>query len=233
MKTCAASHPIKITETDKGWIELFFNSFRHFIQTSNNPDGDLKKSVLSRFKDLAFDYEVRFQHDNKILNGNRWKYYRNQFLELTVDNGYKGEWTFFCSVFLIIACFAILYFFVFREEVVLAELGDEKTKILGGEDDTKRTERKDALKIANFFKTNKNNQRQYLRWTAIDIGACIMFSGRMFIALKFPLKHFIGQTRAWFVVFLFLQWIIGFIWVYLFFTYIASNYSFIAKLIGF
>jgi hypothetical protein len=185
------------------------------LQDYNTFKSNLQQSIASIYPEkIAGVINDKLEHEYLLIEAdynkeNFWRsigsanrYLKFYFLELTVQNGYNGEGTFFSISLFIFLFFSLIYFSFHRRDVV------------------------------NFVIVNYENAPavEKARPTAINYCRCFWVSCVILINPKFPATFFKEKPRL-FALFT-IQWVIGLIMVILFLVYIASKYPILNKITG-
>lgn len=212
-------------------VHNYFDTTTDFMQDNSNFYSMLKDYAAKKFtnQDMETTLKARFQHEEAYWERSYYAahvahskgvgdFIRSAFqltlgwfLEITVANGYKGEWRFALWVLFLILLFTSIYFSRHREAVIdYLNSKFNKEEDLGAKYAT--------LKVYGPF----NWFRDFMR--------CLWFSCMVFIDPRLPINFF--NLRVGLFGLVLAEWLCGITAILLFLIFLASNYPFIHTLIG-
>lgn len=212
-------------------VHNYYDSTTDFLQDNSNFYNMIKDYAAKKFAntDMVTSLKARFDHEkaywersyygSHIAHSNNagdfitslFQWSLNWFLELTVSNGYKGEWKFAIWVLLIIFTFTCIYYFKHKEAAI-----DYLNSKFNKEEDLEKSY--STLKVYNSF----NGFRDFMR--------CLWFSCMVFVDPRLPISFF--NLRVGLFGLVLTEWLCGVTAILLFLAFLASNYPFIHTLIG-
>ncbi len=201
---------------DMGYIDQnhkFYSVLSDYVYRNQLGNSVLTNTLISKLESEKKQSDLNFYAFNLFAN---LRFCANYlwlgFLQVVVGLGYDGELNFFLTALVSVGTFSLL-FFVFYKEGIICYLNQKHTVANAG------LEQFNDLQIFPA----KSDFRTFAR--------CFWFSAQVFINPLFNFSLFNFKKNRLFVCVL-IEWIWGLFLIVLFWVYIASNYSFIAKIFG-
>jgi len=212
-------------------VHNYFDSTSDFVQDNSNFFNMIKDYSAKKFTnpDMVTSLKARFEHERaqweRSYHGahvmhssgvgdfmsNIFQWSLSWFLEVTVSNGYRGEWKFFLWVLILIFFFTCIYYFKHREAAI-----DYLNSKFNPDDE--HIESYATMKVHGTF----NGFRDFAR--------CLWFSCLVFVDPRLPMSFF--NLRVGLFGLVLAEWLCGLTAIALFVIFLASNYPFIHTLIG-
>ena len=205
--------------------ENLTNSYNICIQSINNNNSLIlktKSKIVKRLEYMQVQSEIKklrsISFDNISEVG--FSYFQSKlyllwllFLKLVLNNGYNGEVNFTFVCFGLILIFSLIYasnnrfelnMFAVNDEFNVKEIYSDKTRLIYEKE------------FGDIF-------LQYLR--------CLWFSLVVFISPTFNKKYFKSSNNL--QIFIITEWFLGLFMIIIFLIYVASDYPFVEKIVGF
>lgn len=212
-------------------VHNYFDSTTDFMQDNSNFYSMIKDYATKKFtnQDMETMLKARFEHERAYWERSydaahishsegfgdfmkstfRWAL--SWFLEITVSNGYRGEWKFALWVIFLILLFTCIYYFKHREAAI-----DYLNSKFNKEEDIG----------ANYATLKVHGPFNWFR----DFMRCLWFSCMVFVDPRLPISFF--NLRVGLFGLVLTEWLCGVTAILLFLIFLASNYPFIHTLIG-
>ena len=210
-------------------VHNYFDSTSDFMQDNSNFYNMITDYAAKKItnQDMVTALKSRYNHEKAYWErsynaahifhssgagdflGSLMQWTLSWFLEITVSNGYQGEWKFAIWVLFIILFFTCFYYLRHKEAAI---------DYLNSKFNKEELDSYETLKVYKSF----NGFRDFMR--------CLWFSCMVFVDPRLPISFF--NLRSGLFGLVLTEWLCGLTAILLFLIFLASNYPFIHTLIG-